>query len=342
MLQILCLSLIAATVGVAPVANVQSSHALSAGKHDRNSTSQHPITKGPSAALGKTQLSSVHKVEPADSTNGALRGGGKHLIGSSDGEKIDGAISASNLVKVASKSAPKHRYFTLHRAPAQPAGSMILLAPWGGEPGWWSEWLGKRWPIMIQGSLRVLECFGRVYEHSDADYRGWYGYENWHREIPVESELDEAVDFVHNLINQEYSILHDYNRIVVAGYSQGAVLALEQAFRYPMPLGLVVSMRGILLGSRMANNTAVASTTYIFTSGTWDDVYTTHYIEDCCRHSQNLGATTFMREILGLDHYTESERENNVLLSATHVVMSQKPPQSTQTIENWGDWVDCN
>merc|ERR1719183_2275063 len=105
-------------------------------------------------------------------------------------------------------------------------------------------------------------------------WRCWYNYnslDDWNNEVPVAAHLDESVAFVHNLIQTEFAVVGSYHRIAVVGYSQGANLALEAGLRFPVPLGLVFSMRGVMFSSRIENKTSLAVTPYVLTAGAQDD-----------------------------------------------------------------------
>ena len=44
-----------------------------------------------------------------------------------------------------------------------------------------------------------------------------YRYKDWHAETVIEQDVTDAVGYIHKLIEQEYKIVPDYRRIVVAG-----------------------------------------------------------------------------------------------------------------------------
>jgi len=261
-------------------------------------------------------------------------------------QKVNRAVCLAQKATFMSKKLVEdpERHFTLHGAKHSAKGSVILLAPWAAYEGWWKEWLKHTWDELIQQEWRILEAVGKIYQHPDAPYRGWYNYasyEDWVAEIPNATQFDNAVRYVHGLIQQEYNIVKDYRRIVIAGYSQGAVLSLEAGLRFPMPLGLVFSQRGVLLDKRLNNCTSVVKTPYIFTAGSLDDVYLESDIETSCSRLMHVGASAFMTSIAGLDHYDSSERENTFLSKSIKVVMSQSPSRALESIESLGDWTPC-
>lgn len=204
------------------------------------------------------------------------------------------------------------------------AGSVIMLAPWAGEQSWWKEWLGVRFKELLKMQCRVIVGVGKEYEHPDAIYRGWFSYENWQEDIPIQSELDTAVAYVNGLIEQEYRVVQDYRRIVLVGYSQGAALALETGVRFAQPIGLVFSQRGILMEQRLKNVSHFAATPYIFTAGADDNEYWTSTVKEHCDFCRKQGASCFFKVFSGLDHYRCSQRENSLLIRAVSAVISRK------------------
>lgn len=134
-----------------------------------------------------------------------------------------------------------------------PRRSLILLNPWNGTPGFMWNWtfnqsgFGGGWRKDVSDHYRVLDVAGKLMPGSD--YRAWFGYatsEDWSSDTPIQREVDVAVAYIHHLIEQEYKVVGDYKRIILAGMSQGAGLALEAALNFPKALGLVLSERGIV------------------------------------------------------------------------------------------------
>lgn len=274
---------------------------------------------------------SAHAIDRSHG-QGQLRGAGT----GSDGDKQ--SVEQKSGKRIIGEAA---MHATVYKPDGEPRGSVILLAPWDGRERWWIDWLKFDWNKLVKQQWRVLEAVGKFVEETNGGYRQWYGYEDWDSELPIEAEVDEAVAFVHGLIQQEYRIVKDYRHIVVAGYSQGAVLALESGLRFPQPLGLVFSQRGILFDSRLDNTSKVAATNYVFTAGSADTTYHQPWVHHCCHHPHALGSPAFLRIYQGLDHFACSEEENTLLMKSIDVVMAKHPPQSTDALSDIGSWEDC-
>jgi len=249
-------------------------------------------------------------------------------------------------------------HYTLYKPEGQPKGSVILLSPWGGAENWWVEWLGGNFATLKQ-KYRVLEAVGRNMMQTDGStYRAWYQYQNWDAELPVTADFDFAVKYVHSLIEQEYRIVEDYSRIVVVGYSQGAVLALESGLRFPHPLGLVFSQRGILLESRKRTHPfgiacsrsakhckGFAATPYIMTTGAYDRIYPWRIVQHDSKLLRDAKLLSFLADIPMLDHQSRSEKENSIAMKSVSVVLShawtmdsdRKLERSLAKVDDWTD-----
>merc|ERR1719310_2543590 len=140
----------------------------------------------------------------------------------------------------------------------------------------------------------------------------WYAYEDskddkgWFNEIPVKSDLTAAVKFVHGLVRQEHNLGIPYGGIVIAGYSQGATLALEAGLRFPWPLGLVFAERGIVLSSRLKCSENILPTPYIMTAGKIDDKYGAWRVKQGWTFQCRKHIPSFYEEIAGLRHIAAS------------------------------------
>lgn len=231
---------------------------------------------------------------------------------------------------------PEFRH-TLWKPKGQPKGSIILLSPWDAEKRWWVEWLKFDFNKLMK-DYRVLECSGKDMVHTNATYTGWYAYEDWEAEVPLAADLDRATSFVHSLIQQERRIVNDYHRIIVAGFSQGAVLALESGLRFPHPLGLVFSQRGMLFAARRRDCGSPAQTPYCMTAGSEDNVYPDYEVEDDVRLLRKAKVPAFWNRIPGLDHYGTSKKENELLMRAVQAALSQDPPQSIKALAKLDSW----
>jgi len=222
-------------------------------------------------------------------------------------------------------------------------GSVIWLDSWAAEPGWFNEWFGEEIQRLVSSapSIRVIEAVGRQYHHADGPYRGWYSYEDWHNEIPNEDDLTLGVSYVHQLIQQEFAIVGDYRKIALAGYSQGANIALEAAFRFPAPLGLVLSQRGVVLQSRLNDFKSSSASPFVFTAGLDDTTYSVEHIKYGCRAVRTADLVGFFKSYGNLDHFRCSERENALAIDSFLAVVKELPPQSVVQLGHLTSWSDC-
>lgn len=208
--------------------------------------------------------------------------------------------------------------YTLHEpASGKPKRSLILLGPWNGSTGFFDSWLledFKKLEPETMDNYRILDCVARKVPSNPYAYNAWYEYEDWHSETPVAHDVDLAVAYVHSLIEQEAEIVGYYEYVVVAGFSQGANVALEAALRFHSPLGLVFSQRGILLEARKQDTTAVATTPYLLTAGADDDTYAVEMVKENCRWLESMSAPAYMKTMSGLDHYRRSKEECELAL----------------------------
>lgn len=227
----------------------------------------------------------------------------------------------------------------VRNAPAAPTGSVIFLDSWNAQPGWLYDWLLDDFDRLVAQRCRIIEAVGRMYYDPEGNYRAWYAYADWHNEIPVEPDVDQAVAYVHSLLQQEFNILYDYNKIILAGYSQGAVLAIEASIRFPQPLGLVFSERGVLFESRTNNPHSVVHSPYVMTGGSDDTTYYIDRIKMDCRFLLDLNVPTFLKEFPSLDHFGRSQRENDLAIRSFGAVLSQ--PGNSQAVAHLEAWTDC-
>lgn len=235
--------------------------------------------------------------------------------------------------------------YTLHEPSGHAATeSIILLGPFNATSGWGSDWIMSSADGVdpaIRQRCRVLDVIGKPAKWGGmGQVTAWYGYadyEQWYAGVPVAPEVDHAVAYVHALIEQEYKVVGDYRRISVVGLHQGANLALEAAFRFHHPLGLVVSQRGVLIPARLASTEAVPATPYILTSGEKDIVYTDGQIRGDAASLQAKQGLVFMKMLPGFDHFQWSEQEATLVLKSISAALSEVPISHT-TLAALTDW----
>merc|ERR1719235_1160169 len=131
--------------------------------------------------------------------------------------------------------------YQLHQPVGKATQSIILLGPWNASANWGMEWImngADQVDPNIRKYSRVIDAVGRpasVNERNEP-YGAWFGYgsyNQWYNNVPLPQEVDHAVSWVHQLIEQEHKIVGDYGRIVIIGKHQGANLAIESALRFP-------------------------------------------------------------------------------------------------------------
>jgi phospholipase/carboxylesterase len=110
--------------------------------------------------------------------------------------------------------------------------------------------------------------------------RGWYDiYDLASLRREDASGIREAQAYVETLIGEQRGAGIAARRIVLAGFSQGAVMALHTGLRYAETLGGIVALSGYLpLGERLAAEAAAAnqSTPVFLAHGTFDEIVPPH------------------------------------------------------------------
>jgi phospholipase/carboxylesterase len=77
--------------------------------------------------------------------------------------------------------------------------------------------------------------------------RAWFDiYSNQLVDRVDEEGIANSVQFVHQLIEQEQQLGIPSNKIILAGFSQGAVISLLTGLRYPDPLAGILALSGFL------------------------------------------------------------------------------------------------
>lgn len=231
--------------------------------------------------------------------------------------------------------------YRLYSPPKNPSGSIIFLGPWNASSGWAWSWFiegSEKLDPHFRQNYRLLDVVGR---YMDGVHHAWFGYQDWFGEEPKHNELDLAVAYVHELLEQEYKIIGDYKKIVLAGLSQGANMALESAIRFPHPLGLVFSERGALLPYRRADPTvalhskAILTTSYVLTMGSSDNYYPKDLVMKCCQSMLNANVPVTIKIMGGLDHYRWSYREWDLAIKAFGAAMNG------DGMDTLAEWTNC-
>jgi len=244
--------------------------------------------------------------------------------------------------EVAQTPIAPYSYTLLEPTAGKATRSLIILGPWNSTAGFMNNWVAQDFLALqpqARSTYRILDCVGTKRSSSSYPYTSWYEYTNWAAETPVMADVDQAVAWVHGLIAQELAIVGSYQNIVLAGFSQGANLALEAAFRFPKPLGLVFSQRGTLLQARRADwTTPLQATPIIFTAGSTDPVYPEAAVKSNCRWLRRMHVPTYMKTISALGHHRKSTREVSLEAAAFAGMTSTAPAAA---LGHLTDWTDC-
>lgn len=283
------------------------------------------------------------------------------------GEQVADTHSTKSTHFVGEQVADNVKVYQPHNSSQPVVGSLILLMGYGADLWWtmtqwwylhpaWSasdqEWCkqdcvfgygDKMAALALTNNLRIVDAVGKIKlaKHSHA----WYKYTVWPDGPPIERELEDAVANVFELIEREYRIVGDYNRIAIAGMSQGADLALEVGIRFPHQLGMVVSQRGVLKPSRRQgiNNTLAAGpgTPFILTAGDSDELTSLATYKGDCTFMQSMHTPVFFKYYAGLNHGDFSKPEWTVLVKAFSLMLSPHPRPKADQIAQLTTWNSC-
>jgi phospholipase/carboxylesterase len=116
-------------------------------------------------------------------------------------------------------------------------------------------------PITVNGGMKM---------------RGWYDI--YELNLSAREDLEGIKDsekLVELLIEREITLNVPSNRIILAGFSQGAAISLYVGARYPKPLGGIIALSGYLLNPAMLaqeRNPANASIPIFMASGLFDPI----------------------------------------------------------------------
>lgn len=254
-----------------------------------------------------------------------------------------------------------------------PAGSLILLMGMGGDLSWtmtqwwylhpeWrpedQEWCSTPGPTAcafgaqdklavqhLRDNWRIVDAVGTIV--SGTGFK-WYDYENWEAwpdSPPNANELDMAVANVFHLIEHEYKVIGDYKRIVIAGMSQGADLALEVGIRYPNQLGMVISQRGVLQKKHAERNgtqslAAGPGTPFVLTAGDADELSPLATYKGSCASLQLMQTPVYFKSYPGVDHGGFCKPEWSLLIQIWSLMLASAPtPDKMTYLTTWDSCV---
>jgi len=248
---------------------------------------------------------------------------------------------------------------------SQPVGSLILLMGYGADLSWtmtqwwylhpaWSPkdqtWCKEKCAFgdhdkhaakKLTNSLRVVDAVGSILLCEKM--HAWYKYTRWPDGPPLPQQLEGAVSNVFQLIEREYQIVGDYKKILIAGMSQGADLALEVGIRFPQQLAMVISQRGVLSASRLQGNQSLAAQTgtpFILTAGDADELSSLPVYQQTCVSLQLMKYPAYCKWYHGLDHGNFSKPEWGLLIDAFSLMLNPNPKaaQIDYITPWWDSW----
>lgn len=242
---------------------------------------------------------------------------------------------------------------------SKPVGSLILLMGLGGDHSWdMSEWwyLDRAWSSKSQewcckdpssmectcwfddndkaaiqrlrNSLRIVDARGKIWYRKG---NAWYKYQWWPDGPPVTVDHEAAIANVFSIIEHERQIVGSYDRIAIAGMSQGADLALTVGVRFPHQLGMVISQRGMLHGDQrewLSSHGGQSSpgTPFILTGGDADELVPLSTFKGSCASLQHTQAPCYLKTRVCYDeswgcHGSFSKSEWKLLINAFSLML---------------------
>lgn len=235
-----------------------------------------------------------------------------------------------------------------HAITGKPTRSLIVLNPWNGSSGYMWNWTVNHSGVVdttVTKQYRIIDVAADFVPGKK--YASWFNYKNdddWWNDEPIPAEVDRAVAYVHHLIESEYKVVGDYRRIVLAGLSQGAALALESALRFPHALGLVISQRGVI-GTESKSRDPLAKSPYVMMMGQDDHYYGVDSARTSCRFVKMYGGQAFLKAIPGLGHNElggpDRVREQELTLDILKAVANADPADSAKAVAKVTEWTPC-
>jgi len=147
----------------------------------------------------------------------------------------------------------------------------------------------------------------------DYNVSSWYNYYTRYDGLFIHDKInknhfDEQTKRINNLIERE-SKLVNYNKIIIAGISQGGTLALNIGFNYKEKLAGIIGIHTILMDNIVNLNNIQKIPIYLF-SGNKDNIYNIDFQKKSFKKlkSQNIIITDwFVEDNLGHCEYSIKE-----------------------------------
>lgn len=125
-----------------------------------------------------------------------------------------------------------------------------------------------------------------------------------------EPSLSSALERVQELLQSLAEAGIPHNRVLLAGFSQGACLALESAVRHPRPYGGVVALSGGLIGppgTVWQQGNGLEGVPVFLGCSDVDPHIPRERVGESARHFASLGATVTERIFPGMGHTINEE-----------------------------------
>lgn len=150
------------------------------------------------------------------------------------------------------------------------------------------------------------------------DIKSWYPNRYCDPRESNEPHLTEAVERCHFAVEEagEDGRLGP-ERLVIAGFSQGACLALEHALRYPRRCGTMIVFTGALMGppdSWRTSGGSLEGVRILLTGSDADEWITEESSRETARALKSLGADVRLRIYKGRPHIVNDDEVNEARL----------------------------
>lgn len=109
--------------------------------------------------------------------------------------------------------------------------------------------------------------------------------------VPDRQGILDSAAAVQQLITHQHALGIPYQRIILAGFSQGGVIALHAGLRYPHPLGGIMALSTYfpLMDEASALTPENRATPILMAHGQYDPVIPLSYAAQSCQGLQRLG-----------------------------------------------------
>lgn len=159
---------------------------------------------------------------------------------------------------------------SLYILPSMPhSASVIFLHGMGETPETWLDLLLHWAKLMPHIKFILAPAPTKTVTFSQCDMPAWFDIKTL-RPLAC-SGMDSSRDAVAKLIKAEHMLQIPYSRILLAGFSQGAALALYTGLRVPVRMGGILSMGGFL-PKTFAVPPGAALTTVLLLHGAEDEI----------------------------------------------------------------------